>query len=416
MMTKIMKIMSKYNKSLISELYSQHKTITDVAKSYARAEGIEYTDTLRRAVSRVISTEDIDDNFENETSVDTNQYSMQSPLSALKQDGTVMSIDEYCSYYNIPVEHVKSYKLVTHTGKGAYYNIASSDIRVDYLKDFKKDLLDAISNLPKLPKTNEENKSKGGTGELLVISLADVHIGKLSELLETGDEYNSEIAVRRVLTGVDQILRDASGVNIEQILLVGGNDILHTDNAKRTTTSGTPQDTDGGWYTNFLKAKQMYIKVIEMLRKVARVHFVHNPSNHDFVTGTLLVDCVATYFKDCQDFTIDIDLRHRKYYKYYQNLIGTTHGDGAKTSELPLLMAHEAADYWASSVHRYFYTHHVHHKNEKDYVGVTVESFRSVSGTDGWHDRNGFKGAPKALEAFVHHPSKGRRLHFVHIF
>jgi hypothetical protein len=43
---------------------------------------------------------------------------------------------------------------------------------------------------------------------------------------------------------------------------------LHIDNPKRTTTSGTPQDTDGMWHTNFLIAKQLYVDVLELLLNV----------------------------------------------------------------------------------------------------------------------------------------------------
>jgi len=49
------------------------------------------------------------------------------------------------------------------------------------------------------------------------------------------------------------------------------------------TTSGTPQDTDGMWYDNFMLAKKLYVDVLEMILSVADVHFVYNPSNHDFV-------------------------------------------------------------------------------------------------------------------------------------
>jgi hypothetical protein len=44
--------------------------------------------------------------------------------------------------------------------------------------------------------------------------------------------------------------------------------------------------------------------------------------------------------------------------------------------DLPLLMAVEFSKEWASTKHRYIYTHHVHHKTSKDYAGITVESLR----------------------------------------
>ena len=65
----------------------------------------------------------------------------------------------------------------------------------------------------------------------------------------------------------------------QSLMEVRGNDILHTDNAKRTTTSGTSQDTDGMWYENYLTAKDVMIKVLEKLITVADVHFLFCPSN-----------------------------------------------------------------------------------------------------------------------------------------
>jgi hypothetical protein len=41
--------------------------------------------------------------------------------------------------------------------------------------------------------------------------------------------------------------------------------------------------------------------------------------------------------------------------------------------DLPLLMAVEFSKEWASTKHRYIYTHHVHHKQAK-ITGITVES------------------------------------------
>ena len=253
-------------------------------------------------------------------------------------------------------------------------------------------------------------------GHLLVIDPADVHIGKLCGSFETGEAYNNQIAVQRVLEGVQGILDKTSGFNIEKILFIGGNDILHIDTPRRTTTAGTPQDTDGMWYSNFLIAKQLYVEILEKLLTVADVHFTFNPSNHDYVHGFFLADVIRTWFKDCGQITFDCSISHRKAFKYGLNLIGTTHGDGAKNQDLPLLMATEFPIEWSETKHRYVYTHHVHHKMSKDYIGVTVESLRSPSGSDSWHSRNGYQHAPAAVEGFLHHPIQGQIARISHLF
>ena len=266
------------------------------------------------------------------------------------------------------------------------------------------------------PKFKKIKRKELKDSHLLVVDPADIHIGKLATAFETGEEYNSQIAVKRVIEGVKGIVRKANGFDIDKVLFIGGNDILHIDTPKRQTTSGTPQDTDGMWYENFLIAKQLYVDVIQMLLSVADVHFVFNPSNHDYTNGFFLADVIQTYFKDCKNITFDCSIAHRKYYAYGNNLIGSTHGDGAKQADLGSLMSIEAKDMWAGAEHRYFYTHHVHHKTAKDFINVTVESLRSPGGADSWHDRNGYKGAPKAVEGFIHHPKFGQVARLTHIF
>jgi len=251
---------------------------------------------------------------------------------------------------------------------------------------------------------------------LLVIDPADVHIGKLCDAFETGETYNNQIAVQRVLEGVQGILDKSKGFNIDKILFIGGNDILHIDTPRRTTTAGTPQDTDGMWYSNFLIAKQLYVEILERLLAVADVHFTFNPSNHDYVHGFFLADVIRTWFKDCKQITFDCSISHRKAFRYGLNLVGTTHGDGAKNQDLPLLMATEFPIDWAATKHRYVYTHHVHHKFSKDYIGVTVESLRSPSGADSWHHVKGYQHAPKAIEGFLHHKINGQVARLSHIF
>jgi len=254
-------------------------------------------------------------------------------------------------------------------------------------------------------------------GHLLVVDPADIHIGKLATAFETGEDYNSHIAVKRVHEGVEGILQKVKGFNIDQIMLVIGNDILHVDSPRNTTTSGTNQDVCQMWYDNFLMAKQLYVEVIEKLTGVADVHVVFNPSNHDYTNGFFLADAIKSWFRHSNNITFDCSIAHRKYYRYFENLIGTTHGDGAKQSDLGLLMAEEAKKDWGTTKHRYFYTHHVHHKTSKDLIGITIESLRSPSGSDSWHHRNGYGvGGVKAIEGFLHSKEHGQICRITHIF
>lgn len=282
------------------------------------------------------------------------------------------------------------------------------------LEDLKQELIKGLDkHAPKYP-TIKRNKITDP--HLLVLDPADIHIGKLASEYEVKEAYNTNTAVKRVHEGIDKILQRVQYFNIDKIVLIIGNDILHTDNTKRQTTSGTPQDTDGQWFDNFLIAQKLYVDVIEKLVSIADVHVIHNPSNHDYMAGWYLAQVIQTWFRNAKNVTFDTSIAHRKAFVYHDNLIGSTHGDGAKNQDLPLLMAQEFKKEWAETKHRYIYTHHVHHKTSKDHIGVTIESSRSPSGTDSWHHRNGYEHAPKAIEAYLHHPKHGQIARLTHKF
>ena len=333
------------------------------------------------------------------------EFDIVSQYRAIKNEANELGLDE---------EDVKHGWIKSKTASLFFKNPNFKSKEEENYERIREAILkDIDAHTPKYDILKRENSAES---HLLVIDPADVHIGKLCDAFETGETYNNQIAVQRVLEGVQGILDKSKGFNIDKILFIGGNDILHIDTPRRTTTAGTPQDTDGMWYSNFLIAKQLYVEILERLLTVADVHFTFNPSNHDYVHGFFLADVIRTWFKDCKQITFDCSISHRKAFKYGQNLIGTTHGDGAKNQDLPLLMATEFPLWWSQTKHRYVYTHHVHHKFSKDYIGVTVESLRSPSGADSWHHVKGFQHAPKAIEGFLHHKINGQVARLSHIF
>lgn len=62
---------------------------------------------------------------------------------------------------------------------------------------------------------------------MLELALFDLHIGKLSNAAETGDEYNIDIAVKRYKEAIRGILAHVDVNNLDRILLPIGNDMVH---------------------------------------------------------------------------------------------------------------------------------------------------------------------------------------------
>lgn len=334
-----------------------------------------------------------------------------------------------------PKDSVKAYWVKSRAG--SFYvkcdtNKTHEDIRESFL-EFAK------SHAPSYePMSHEPGEN------LLVINACDVHFGKLSVESETGFTYNIEKANERIRKGVAALAAKAKVHGISKIIFVMGNDVAHVDTPHRTTTSGTPQDTDGMWHQSFLAAKKAYIAVIENLTQIADVHLVHCVSNHDFQTGWMIADSVCSWFYNHPNvYTAEgsVSIAHRKYVQFGNNLLMFTHGDGCKEKDIPNLMQYEARQAWGECKFSYAYLGHFHskirnaygknsQKIEKDFIGVTViksagnvdpsmntfvEVVRSPSPPDRWHTTNGYVNE-QAVECFIHSPTKGQFARFTEYF
>jgi len=235
----------------------------------------------------------------------------------------------------------------------------------------------------------------------------------------------------------------AKGHGVGRILFVAGNDVIHIDKPRGETTSGTPQDTEGSFHQMISDAEAIMIDCLELCAQVAPVDIVYCPSNHDWIIGYTVVRTVSAWLKNHPNIVAtpyNLSERHRKYYRFGDNLIGLTHGDGAKEAELYPLMVTEARQHVSQCPNMYWYVHHMHHKirknvgrvkeqRERDLVGMTVvgsgshvegdnaqiEYIRSPSPPDGWHDRNGYVNR-QGVECFLHHPHDGQFARFTEWF
>lgn len=323
-------------------------------------------------------------------------------LNTYREEKSVL--EQECKSARIPIEDVKHFWYKSKRISAFVKSKAKS------LEELKQEMMDGMDkHSPKYPTLKRE---KFKEAFCLVLDPADIHIGKLASAYETGETYNSKIAVDRVHTAIDRILRYSSNYPIDQIVLIVGNDILHTDTIHGTTTKGTPQDTDGMWYDNFIIAQKLYVSIIERLMTIADVHVMHNVSNHDFMSGWYLSQTLQSWFRLSKNISFDVDMRHRKAYVYHENLISSTHNDSAKESDLPLLLAREFKQEWAATKYQYIYLHHTHHKTAREVMGVNLETSRSVSGIDGWHHRNGYQHSKFAVEAYLHDKHNGQVARF----
>jgi len=257
-----------------------------------------------------------------------------------------------------------------------------------------------------------EVKVREADGErIAVVSIPDIHVGKLAWKAQTGTAYDTKRAVEAYMQAVTHFL-DNMPKDIGRILYIVGNDLVNMDNGRNTTTAGTPQDSDTRFEYAFTRARQMVASSAEMFAEVAPVDMVVQPGNHDGELTWVLGEVVSAYFRNTDGIRVYNQPTPRKYLLYGDILFGVTHGDDVKPQALPGLMLQEARTLLGEARWLEWFLGHLHRK--KEYVTMTVNEehgvrmryLPSLSGTDKWHASKGY-GNVRAAEMYLYRKGVG---------
>ncbi len=234
----------------------------------------------------------------------------------------------------------------------------------------------------------------------------DPHIGMLAHRDEAGEDFDLKIATRDLQKGTKALV-DRSPATDEALVLQLG-DFFHSDNPQnRTARSGNALDVDGRWYKVLNVGIDLMIElVISALAKHKHVTVKNIIGNHDDMSSIFLSVAMSKYFRNEPRVTVDTSPAKFWYFQFGRNLIGSTHGDTAKPEKLPLIMATDKPQEWASSDFRYWYTGHIHNKQAMEFSGCMWESFRTLAGSDAWHAGAGYRSG-KDLSCVLLHKDYG---------
>ena len=289
-------------------------------------------------------------------------------------------------------------------------------------------------NKDKVPTLKPKSVKKGEN--LLVLSINDLHLGRMSWKEETGTDYDSKIAAKYMMEGLENILGKINGFKIDHILYYVGHDFFTYDNATPFphTTYGTPQEADSRWQKMFMIGEQLQITAIKALSKVAHVTVQEITGNHDKQASFYLGRVLNAVFMDDPDVTIDHSPQPRQYFKWGQTLLGAAHGKYEKPADLHAVMMAEARKKMGKTKYWYFVMGHQHHYKEvrrrvlkaptatdrtlhglkmyeevdEDYKGLTITYLPNLAERDDYEVEHCFVGTIRGALAQIYSKKKGR--------
>lgn len=262
-----------------------------------------------------------------------------------------------------------------------------------------------VEDLPQLPARGAPD------GEYLAHLLAaypigDAHIGVRSWQPETGQDWDLHIA-ERVQCGAMAALVDMAPP-AEQAVIINLGDWLHADNMEGVTSrSGHILDVDG----RYAKMVRVGLKVMRQciesaLSKHARVRVLNIIGNHDDTGAIWLSTALSHIYEHEPRVEIDTSPSPFMYIEHGKVLLGCHHGHSCKPDRLPGVMATDMAQAWGRTEYRYWYLGHVHHQSVKEYAGVTVESFNTLTAKDAYAAWGGYR-AQQNMKCILLHSRYG---------
>jgi hypothetical protein len=259
----------------VLSLVSEGLSITAASREACKEYGYPYEDSIRRHFSNHINK--VNETTENITYTDTNQYGVDTQLSARKSDGTLMNIEEYCSFYGIPFEQARTYKLVTHTGT-PYYNIASNVLSQEsYVSEQElKDLIeDGLESVKLTLKTNATGSNSVG-----VVKLADLHLGAYVDNLIRTKNFSIDILANKLYDAATEV--NKRGYSVVHIHILGDLIESFTGLSHKNTWKGLDKAMVGAEAVK-LVVKILHDNFLSRINNLGDVKVV--AGNHDRVTS-----------------------------------------------------------------------------------------------------------------------------------
>ena len=248
---------------------------------------------------------------------------------------------------------------------------------------------------------------KHTTDELLTVyPMGDPHLGMYAWGRESGDDFDLKMAESYLCEAVSRLV--ACSPKSKTAIMLNLGDFFHSDTQdNRTRRSGHSLDIDTRW-SKVLRAgvRAMMTCIDAAAKKHERVIVRNSIGNHDDHTSQMLAIALALFYENNPRVVIEDSPSRFWFYRFGKVLFGSTHGDTTKPNQLPGIMAHDKADAWGKTKHRYWYTGHIHNQNVIEYPGCIWESFRTLAAKDAWTAGAGYRSG-RDMYAIVHHQDHG---------
>lgn len=241
---------------------------------------------------------------------------------------------------------------------------------------------------------------------LATFTVADLHMGLLTDQEEVGEDWDTKKAQRVFKETFGRLVTITPDAGTALLAQLG--DLTHTDDQRNVTPqSGHQLDVDSRFFIILRRAVAVMKWAIEALRqKYDKVIYCGRRGNHDLTAHHAVTLALSEYYADCKDVTIIQDASDFYVHEFGVNMILLHHGDRAKPDRLVHFAAAEFPEIWGRTKYRLALSGHVHHESAKEIGGMRFESVGTIIPRDFHAYTHAYSGA-RSLISIVHHIEDG---------
>ena len=267
--------------------------------------------------------------------------------------------------------------------------IRNGQLKIGFKKRVEVITLDSIKNIVKdsdiKPVIINSNKDISKE-ELLEIPLFDMHFG-----INDYEGYKEH---------QEQILELITEKKREEHLYIIGQDLMHNDNLRSQTSSGTIIEKVD-MKEALENAKLFYYPLIEAsLQNADKVKIIYSRGNHDETVSWLFCEMLHAKYPQVE-FNLDPYQEH-KYHVYHNVFLGYTHGHRTNDKKIAQIFNAKFRLLMAQAKRRIIKRGHLHTNVMIDDFGTLIIGLGTSAETDMWHDENGYVGNNKSFEVFIY--------------
>lgn len=241
---------------------------------------------------------------------------------------------------------------------------------------------------------------------LTVYPVSDAHIGMRAWSRETGEDYDTDIAVDRLRSWIGRLV--SSSPQSKEAIILDVGDLTHMDDGtNQTPASKHILDVDGRYFRTMEMTISALADATELaLAKHDHVQVVIIAGNHNPHSFMAILFALAERYRDNPRVTVRKDPREFWCHQFGDCLLAAHHGDKAKPERLVMFLADEYAQQWGATKHRYLWTGHLHHHRSADIGGVKWEQLRAMTSRDAYAFTHAYS-ARSQLQAITLHRMAG---------